>query len=107
MSQILRGLIYLHDRRILHRDVRLRQIIFVSNDPGDTRVKLSDFWCAVRMSRFSKKVIDASRPIDSTVTAPEVLEKGLWTVKADIWGAGCVAFEMLHGCPPFGGEGAA
>lgn len=112
-KRVVKALHYLHARRIVHRDVRLAQVLMTKSADrcmrkgGFNEVKLGDLWC---LARFPKKGIplrDEMRPSDIATKSPEVLVGDAWTDKADMWSVGCMLFELLHGHLPFGGEGKA
>ncbi|CAG8474800.1 5382_t:CDS:10 [Funneliformis caledonium] len=97
--QILQGLNYLHEKDIIHRDIKGANIL-VDNKGG---VKISDFG-------ISKKVEDQimatslSRPsLQGSVfwMAPEVVKQTSYTSKADIWSLGCLIVEMFTGTHPY------
>ncbi|KAF8163339.1 hypothetical protein B0H34DRAFT_672360 [Crassisporium funariophilum] len=100
VRQILQGLDYLHERDIIHRDIKGANIL-VDNKGG---IKISDFG-------ISKKVDDnlltgnrANRPsLQGSVfwMAPEVVKQVGHTRKADIWSVGCLVVEMLTGEHPW------
>ncbi|EMD38387.1 hypothetical protein CERSUDRAFT_113546 [Gelatoporia subvermispora B] len=100
VRQILQGLDYLHERDIIHRDIKGANIL-VDNKGG---IKISDFG-------ISKKVEDtllpghrAHRPsLQGSVfwMAPEVVKQTAYTRKADIWSVGCLVVEMLTGEHPW------
>lgn len=100
VRQILLGLNYLHERDIIHRDIKGANML-VDNKGG---IKISDFG-------ISKKVEDnllpgsrAHRPsMQGSVfwMAPEVVKQTAYTQKADIWSVGCLIVEMLTGEHPF------
>ncbi|KAF7304908.1 STE11-like protein [Mycena kentingensis (nom. inval.)] len=100
VRQILEGLNYLHERDIIHRDIKGANIL-VDNKGG---VKISDFG-------ISKKVDDnlltgnrMHRPsLQGSVfwMAPEVVKQTAHTPKADIWSVGCLVVEMLTGEHPW------
>ncbi|TFK76404.1 Pkinase-domain-containing protein [Pluteus cervinus] len=100
VRQILEGLNYLHERDIIHRDIKGGNIL-VDNKGG---VKISDFG-------ISKKVDDSPiagnkmhRPsLQGSVfwMAPEVVKQSVHTQKADIWSVGCLVVEMLTGEHPW------
>ncbi|OCH94960.1 Pkinase-domain-containing protein [Obba rivulosa] len=100
VRQILQGLNYLHERDIIHRDIKGANIL-VDNKGG---IKISDFG-------ISKKVEDnllpghrAHRPsLQGSVfwMAPEVVKQTAYTRKADIWSVGCLVVEMLTGEHPW------
>ncbi|KAJ7273745.1 hypothetical protein B0H12DRAFT_1090879 [Mycena haematopus] len=100
VRQILQGLIYLHERDIIHRDIKGANIL-VDNKGG---IKISDFG-------ISKKVEDGMgagnrmhRPsLQGSVfwMAPEVVKQSGHTRKADIWSVGCLVVEMLTGEHPW------
>ncbi|CAL1704526.1 unnamed protein product [Somion occarium] len=100
VRQILLGLNYLHERDIIHRDIKGANML-VDNKGG---IKISDFG-------ISKKVEDnllpgnrAHRPsLQGSVfwMAPEVVKQTAYTKKADIWSIGCLVVEMLTGEHPW------
>ncbi|KAF8798060.1 Pkinase-domain-containing protein [Phlegmacium glaucopus] len=100
VRQILQGLNYLHERDIVHRDIKGANIL-VDNKCG---VKISDFG-------ISKKVDDnlltgnrINRPsLQGSVfwMAPEVVKQTGHTRKADIWSVGCLVVEMFTGEHPW------
>ncbi|THG99778.1 hypothetical protein EW026_g2644 [Hermanssonia centrifuga] len=101
VRQILLGLNYLHERDIIHRDIKGANML-VDNKGG---IKISDFG-------ISKKVEDnlmtpgnrAHRPsLQGSVfwMAPEVVKQTAYTQKADIWSVGCLVVEMLTGEHPY------
>jgi len=107
-SRILSALSHLHSRKLMHRDVRLAQILLIRGARRNRlrEVKLSDSWCIARIPRDGH-LFDEARPVYFATSAPEVLQAGDWSEKADVWSAGCVLFSLLHGHPPFGGTGQA
>ena len=99
VKQILKGLIYLHQNKIVHCDIKGENILL--DDRGT--VKLSDFGSArlfensLSMSNF-KGAISGSLPW----MAPEVLmAKGIRR-KADIWSLGCLIIELAVAGNPWG-----
>jgi len=103
LSQILTGLAFLHDNRILHRDIKGGNVLV--NDKGI--VKLADFGAAKRLKHEHSDMME-SLTIKGTpyYMAPEVFQER-YNNKADIWSVGCVAFQMATGQPPWKNEGLA
>lgn len=93
--QILDGLKYLHDRKIIHRDLKLGNLFL--ND--DLMVKIGDFGLATTISYDGerKKTICGT----PNYIAPEILNKKGHSYEVDIWSVGCVMYTLLAGKPPF------
>jgi len=95
---MLEGLKYLHDRGIIHRDLKCANVLV--DNMGI--VKLSDFGASknilehldpsvgISESRMSKSV--AGSPY---WMAPEVVKRAGHDGAADIWGLGCCVIEMI------------
>ncbi|KAM0063009.1 putative mitogen-activated protein kinase kinase kinase STE-STE11 family [Helianthus debilis subsp. tardiflorus] len=87
--QILHGLKYLHDRRVVHRDVKCANILVDANGS----VKLADFGLAKATTFNDVKSCKGT----AFWMAPEVVNnksKG-YGLAADIWSLGCTVLEML------------
>jgi len=101
ISQTLAGLAYLHDHDIIHRDIKGSNILV--NDDGV--VKLADFGASKKLHNLRANLM-MSMTVRGTpyFMSPEVFEEK-YSAKADIWGIGCVAYQMMTGVPPWKEEG--
>ncbi|CAL4885551.1 unnamed protein product [Urochloa decumbens] len=92
--QILNGLLYLHQRNVLHRDIKCANILVDATG----LVKLADFGLAKEMS-----ILSQARSSKGTVywMAPEVAKAKPHGPPADIWSLGCTVLEMLTGKVPY------
>ena len=103
VRQILEGLAYLHDRNIIHRDIKGANVL-VDNKGG---VKISDFGISKRVeasTMLNPGPSGSNRPsLQGSVfwMAPEVVRQSTHTKKADIWSLGCLIVEMFTGAHPF------
>ncbi|KAJ8598380.1 hypothetical protein CTAYLR_002983 [Chrysophaeum taylorii] len=98
LRQILEAVHYCHSRKppIAHRDLKPENVLF--KDETETTLKVIDFG-------LSKLVGDVR--MDSFVgtpgyMAPEVISRG-YTLKADVWSIGVIAYILFCGFPPFTG----
>jgi len=100
VSQILAGLVYLHERDIIHRDIKGANIL-VDNKGG---IKISDFGISKKVEDNLLSSARVHRPsLQGSVfwMAPEVVKQTSYTSKADIWSLGCLVVEMLTGEHPW------
>ncbi|PKU87477.1 mitogen-activated protein kinase kinase kinase 1-like [Dendrobium catenatum] len=87
--QILNGLHYLHERNVVHRDIKCANILVHANGS----VKLADFGLAKEISSFN--YLKSSKGSVYWM-APEVVHpKKTYGRAADIWSLGCTVLEML------------
>lgn len=96
LAQIISSLRYLHDHRVIHRDIKLGNI-FLSDK---MEIKMGDFGLAAKLEYDGEK----KRTICGTPNyiAPEILEgKSGHSFEVDIWSFGVLMFTMLVGKPPF------
>lgn len=93
MSQVLHGLLYLHDQGVIHRDIKGANILTTK----DGMVKLADFGVATKATGLHESSVVGT----PYWMAPEVIELSGATTASDIWSLGCTVIELLEGKPPY------
>ncbi|XP_036377142.1 serine/threonine-protein kinase Nek1-like [Megalops cyprinoides] len=86
--QICLALKHVHDRKILHRDIKSQNIFLTK----DGTVQLGDFGIA----RVLSSTVELARTCIGTpyYLSPEICENKPYNNKSDIWALGCVLYEM-------------
>ena len=92
MSQVLQGLLYLHEQGVIHRDIKGANILTTK----EGLVKLADFGVATKSNVSEYSVVGTPYWM-----APEVIELSGATTASDIWSLGCTVIELLDGKPPY------
>jgi len=98
-KQLLIGLQYLHAQFIIHRDLKLGNILLDEN----LNIKICDFGLAAKLQYGSeRKTTICGTP---NYTAPEILNQRRsgegHSYEVDIWSIGVILFTLLTGTPPF------
>ena len=118
-NEIMSAVAYCHEKGIVHRDLKLENILFASESP-DSPVKIIDFGFSVLLGKNNinkdKNNNDNGnnlkkfgfRRMKSKVgtlyyISPEII-KGNYDEKCDIWACGVILFILLCGYPPFSGS---
>jgi len=104
-KQIFSGLSYLHSNNIIHRDLKLENILISDIEKIDNLelfdIKIIDFGTAKIYDKSHKKqkaIVGSSYYI-----APEVLKRN-YDEKCDMWSCGVILYMLLVGHAPFDGE---
>jgi calcium-dependent protein kinase len=99
IRQMLLAIQYLHNQGIAHCDIKMEHFMYISKE--SSVLKLIDFGLCQRWEADMPNLID---PVGSFGwVAPEVLGRS-YTNKCDLWGLGCIAFNLIMGFKPFNSE---
>jgi mitogen-activated protein kinase kinase kinase len=108
--QTLLGLAYLHERNVIHRDIKSANLLVTEKGC----VKLADFGCSKNMlSTLSlgarRRAVAGGDDANETAMrgtpnflAPEVITRSQFQPPSDVWSLGATMLEMLTGHAPFG-----
>ena len=96
--QITSALVHMHERSIIHRDLKAHNIFLTSRNI----VKVGDFGIS--------KVLDGTAALATTAVgtpyylAPEVINGDPYGLKADVWALGVLLFELVALRKPFAAD---
>ncbi|EGG25106.1 putative protein serine/threonine kinase [Cavenderia fasciculata] len=95
VCQVLGGLAYLHEKGVIHRDIKSDNILITK----DGVIKLADFGSCT-YSALDRKLTVVGTPF---WMAPEVIQMDMnaRSTACDIWSLGCTILELLTGNPPY------
>ncbi|GMH12499.1 hypothetical protein Nepgr_014340 [Nepenthes gracilis] len=95
ISQVLEGLVYLHEQGVIHRDIKGANILITK----EGLVKLADFGVATKLTEAD---INTHSVVGTPYwMAPEVIEMSGVCAASDIWSVGCTVIELLTCVPPY------
>jgi len=97
--QIIQGIKYIHEQNIVHRDIKLENLLIDLNN----NVKICDFGIGRKIKNKNQLLHDQCGTL--MYMAPEILlsskEKGYEPFPVDIWSSGISLYIMLSGTLPF------
>lgn len=100
VTDIARGLSFLHENGVVHRDVKLENVL-LSQDGDQVTAKLIDYG----LSCFLGPGQSSNEPVGTLkYAAPEVIARQHYQCKVDCWGLGVIMFILLKGTVPFFGK---
>ncbi|KAK7496091.1 hypothetical protein BaRGS_00012792 [Batillaria attramentaria] len=100
VSDILHGVLYLHQNGVVHRDLKPENLLYESMTDG-CKLKIADFG----LSRIIEPEIQMSTVCGTPgYCAPEVLRGEPYTQAVDLWSVGVITYILLCGYEPFFAE---
>ena len=98
VRQVLLAVRYIHRRRFIHFDLKPFNIVFAkpreTNDDRDLRI--IDFGCA-RELRDDATSVNIGMTGTIEYMSPEVMNCSSASYSSDMWGIGCIAYQLLSG----------
>jgi len=102
IRQILSAVHYLHEKGVVHRDLKLENIMCTSK-AWPTDVKVADFGLAGLLTDDEDSVM-TSLVGTPYYMAPELLRGDKYDESVDMWALGVIVFSLLTGAFPFKGK---
>ena len=120
LKQIVDGLIHIHSKNVLHRDIKLENILLnfppeikkENRDYTQAQIKIIDFGLSTQLRHYQYKDKDKKTLAQSAVGTPMYMDPiilskydkyggikkyQLYDEKCDIWSLGAITYEMLTG----------
>lgn len=98
VHQILNGIDYIHSKGIVHRDLKLANILIDAN----MQMKICDFGLAIleRDAHLEADILCGT----TNYLAPEVVSFNGFEKRSDIWAIGVITYILLYAHKPFEGD---
>ncbi|NXA34387.1 STK33 kinase, partial [Eudromia elegans] len=103
IQSLASAIAYLHKKDIVHRDLKLENILVKSSDIDEANemklnIKVTDFGLAVQKAGGSVFQSICGTPM---YMAPEVISAHDYSQQCDVWSIGVIMYMLLCGEPPF------
>ena len=95
LRQLVHGLVYLHSNGIIHRDLKLSNLLLNSK----FNLKIADFGLAVKL--VDKQAEQKTMCGTPNYVSPEIVSRLPYGLSSDVWSLGCMMVTLLTGTPPF------
>jgi len=100
LHELALGLKFLHDRNIVHRDIKPGNLLLYS-DSAESSLKITDFTFARFLDPGDLATTLVGTPL---YMAPEIFQDQKYTEKGDLWSVGVLLYQMLTGTVPYRGN---
>lgn len=95
LQQVVHGLIYCHSKGVIHRDIKLENLLLDS----DTNIRIIDFGLSAITAPGKRLKVFCGSP---SYAAPEIVARRQYDgPPVDVWSLGVVLFAMICGYLPF------
>ena len=92
-NEILEGMKYLYDNKIMHRDIKPANFLI-----HDHTIKITDFGFAKSIDKHELSLTFCGSPL---YMSPEILKHSPYTTKSDLWSLGVILYELIMKQHPY------
>ncbi|XP_067256970.1 serine/threonine-protein kinase 33 isoform X1 [Chanodichthys erythropterus] len=105
IKSLSEAIVYLHKKDIVHRDLKLENILVKSchhgNDNDMVNIKVTDFGLSVQKGGVGSENMLQATCGTPMYMAPEVINGHEYSQQCDLWSIGVIMYMLLCGEPPF------
>ncbi|XP_016323891.1 serine/threonine-protein kinase 33-like isoform X1 [Sinocyclocheilus anshuiensis] len=105
IKSLSEAIVYLHKKDIVHRDLKLENILVKSchqgNDNDTVNIKVTDFGLSVQKGGVGSENLLQATCGTPIYMAPEVVNGHQYSQQCDLWSIGVIMYMLLCGEPPF------
>ena len=103
MSQLNNGLKIMRENKIIHRDLKLENILIKNKDNNKYIIKIADYGISKRLNSLSKNYCNTNVGTLEYM-APEILKGESYNDKCDLWSIGIIIYKLKFIKSPFNGQ---
>ena len=94
----------MNDKNIIHRDIKLHNILvkYLNKEKTKFKVLLSDYGVSNQLSSMTKKY--KTHAGSQIIMAPEILSLQKYDNKCDLWSLGVIIYQLYTKKPPYDGK---
>uniref|UniRef100_A0A8C7FV98 Serine/threonine-protein kinase 33 n=1 Tax=Oncorhynchus kisutch TaxID=8019 RepID=A0A8C7FV98_ONCKI len=104
INSLAEAIVYLHKKDIVHRDLKLENILVKSYHGVDNdmiNIKVTDFGLSVKKGGVGSENMLKATCGTPIYMAPEVINAHEYSQQCDVWSIGVIMYMLLCGEPPF------
>jgi serine/threonine protein kinase len=98
---LLEGIAHLHNENVIHRDLKLANILILRTKQGQLRPKIADFGLSRQTEGYDASMSNSAIGLTIAYAAPEQIENKPIRKNVDLWAFAVVTYRLLTGEMPF------
>jgi len=91
IRQMCIGIKEIHNKKIIHRDLKPENIFMNEN----MEIKIGDFGISKQLNSYKTHTLTVNKAGSNYYIAPEIIYKGIYNEKSDLWSLGCIIYELF------------
>ena len=91
IRQMCLGIKEIHNKKIIHRDLKPENIFMNEN----MEIKIGYFGISKQLNSYKTHILTVNKAGFNYYIAPEIIYKGIYNEKSDLWSLGCIIYELF------------